>query len=120
MRSLMEDRTPAQPTAPAGWWWGTNRPGGTLYAGRTHVVHPAAPTSGLCGLPVDDVWELRPPTPEHLCPDCCVLAMAASYPPFPPIPAPPAAPQGGEHRQTGPGSRGAGRADSLDTRHRRR
>lgn len=86
MPSPMDDRATEQP---AGWWWGTNRPGGTFYAGRVHVVHPAHPTSGLCGLPVDDVWELRPPTPEHLCPDCCVLAMAASYPPFPPSPAPP-------------------------------
>ncbi|MCE7011767.1 hypothetical protein LWC34_54485 [Kibdelosporangium philippinense] len=86
----MEDRTPARPTgATAGWWWGTNRPGGTYYAGRAHVVHPAQPTAGLCGLPVDDVWELRPPMPEHLCPDCCVLAMAASYPPFPTTPPPP-------------------------------
>ncbi|WP_435159362.1 hypothetical protein [Amycolatopsis sacchari] len=85
----MQDRATAQPTGPASWWWGTNRPGGTFYAGRAHVVDPARPTAGLCGLPVDDVWERRPPTPEHLCPDCCVLAMAASYPPCPPAPAPP-------------------------------
>ncbi len=90
MRSLMQDRTAVQPVGPsAGWWWGTNRPGGTFYAGRAHVVRPAQLAAGLCGLPVDDVWELRPPTPEHLCPDCCVLAMAASYPPFSPTPAPP-------------------------------
>ncbi|WP_462202873.1 FxLD family lanthipeptide [Frankia sp. CcWB3] len=86
----MEERTTARPTGPAaGWWWGTNWPGGTFCAGRAHVVHPAQPASGLCGLPVDDVWERRPPMPEHLCPDCCVLAMATSYPPFPPSPAPP-------------------------------
>lgn len=64
------------------WWWGTNRPNGMYYAGRVHVVHPNQRRTGLCGLPVGDVWELRPPMPEHLCPDCCVLAMAASYPPF--------------------------------------
>jgi hypothetical protein len=52
------------------------------YAGRVHVVHPVARTAGLCGLPVEDVWEVRPPLPEHLCPDCCVRAMAASYPSF--------------------------------------
>ncbi|MFC5054539.1 hypothetical protein [Saccharothrix xinjiangensis] len=46
---------------------------------------------------MDDVWELRPPTPEHLCPDCCVLAMAASHPPFPLTPAPPL-----PRRATGP------------------
>lgn len=89
MPSLMDDRTTAQQPGPtAGWWWGTNRPGGTFYAGRAHVVPPAFPTAGLCGLPVDDVWELRPPTPGHLCPDCCVLAIAASYPPLPSSPAP--------------------------------
>jgi hypothetical protein len=81
----MESETAARP---AGWWWGTNRPGGGYYAGRVHVVHPDQPTTGLCGLPVDDVWQLRPPVPEHLCPDCCVAAMAASYPPFPTVPPP--------------------------------
>jgi hypothetical protein len=85
----MDDRTTAQSAGPAAeWWWGTNRPGGTFYAGRTHVVHPAQSKAGLCGLPVDDVWDRRPPTPEHLCPDCCMLAMVASYPAFPPSPAP--------------------------------
>lgn len=95
VRSPMDDKTTAQLAGPtAGWWWGTNRPGGTFYAGRAHVVHPAHPASGLCGLPVDDVGELRPPTPDHLCPDCCVLAMAASDPPVSP-PGAPAATQGG-------------------------
>lgn len=70
-------------SGPLDWWWGTNRVGGTYYAGRAHVVHPEQRMSGLCGLPVDDVWEARPPVPEHLCPDCCLLAMAVSYPPFP-------------------------------------
>jgi hypothetical protein len=51
------------------WWWGTNRPGGKYYAGRVHVVHPGQRTAGLCGLPVEDVWEVRPPLSEHLCPD---------------------------------------------------
>lgn len=89
---------------PAGWWWGTNRPGGTHYAGRAHVVWPNGPAHGLCGLPVDDVWELRPPLPEYLCPDCCVLAMAASYPPFPATPAtrPPAGPAGTDWRGPSP------------------
>ncbi len=97
--TLMDDRTTSPPAGTAtGWWWGTNRPGGTFYAGRAHVVHPTQRASGLCGLPVDDVWERRPPTPEHLCPDCCLLAMATSYPPFPPSPAPPL-----PHRATGTG-----------------
>lgn len=52
---------------PAKWWWGTNRPDGPYYAGRTHVVHPDQPTEGLCGLPVDEVWRLRPSQPPHLC-----------------------------------------------------
>ena len=65
------------------WWWGTNRPGGVYYAGRVHIVAPEDPATGMCGLPVTDLWEQRPPTPEHLCPDCCVRAVAASYPPSP-------------------------------------
>jgi hypothetical protein len=73
----MEGATTARP---AGWWWGTNQPGGILYAGRVHVVAPGGAAQGLCGLPVDDVWEQRPPLPDFLCPDCCVRAMAASYP----------------------------------------
>ncbi|HEY0803485.1 MAG TPA: hypothetical protein VGD84_00400 [Pseudonocardiaceae bacterium] len=79
----MADRCEPGPTAePVAWWWGTNRAGGTYYAGRVHVVHPNHPSHGLCGLPITDVWELRPPVPDHLCDHCCVLAMAASYPPF--------------------------------------
>jgi hypothetical protein len=78
------------------WWWGTNRPGGTFYSGRVHVVHPDQSAVALCGLPVGDVWELRPPVPQHLCPDCCVLAMAATYPPFTPSPA-------GRHERNWPG-----------------
>lgn len=71
------------PAAPSvGWWWGTNRQDGPYYAGRAHVVHPDQPTTALCGLPVDTVWRLRPSEPPHLCPECCVLALAASYPPF--------------------------------------
>ncbi|MGI8307174.1 hypothetical protein [Saccharopolyspora hattusasensis] len=85
----MDEETTTRSAAQlAGWWWGTNRPGGAYYAGRTHVVHPEHSSTGLCGLPVDDVWEVRPAMPEQLCPECCVLAMAASYPPFPPAPAP--------------------------------
>jgi hypothetical protein len=67
----------AQSPLESAWWWGTNRPGGMYYAGRVHVVHPVQRTAGLCGLPVEDLWEVRPPLPEHLCPDCCVRAMAA-------------------------------------------
>lgn len=80
------------------WWWGTNRPDGTYYAGRVHVVHPEQRACGLCGLPVDDVLELRPPVPDHLCPDCCVLAMTLSYPPFPP-PHRPRQPTGSRQRR---------------------
>jgi hypothetical protein len=76
---LMEDNTTAAST---GWWFGTNRPGGPYYAGRVHVVFPGQGATALCGLPVDDVWELRPAEPQHLCPDCCVAAIAASYPAF--------------------------------------
>lgn len=67
---------------PADWWFGTNRPAGVYYAGRVHVVHPHRPAVALCGLPIDDVWQVRPPEPEHLCPDCCVMAVELSYPPF--------------------------------------
>lgn len=71
---------------PVAWWWGTNRPGGPYYAARAHVVAPGGPATGLCGLPVADLWQSRPPVPEHLCPDCCVRAMAVSHPPFPATP----------------------------------
>ncbi|WP_016698398.1 hypothetical protein [Actinoalloteichus spitiensis] len=64
-------------------WWGTNRANSAFYAGRTHVVWPSSGRVGLCGLPVDDLWELRPSVPELLCPDCCLLAMAALFPAFP-------------------------------------
>jgi hypothetical protein len=97
VRSLIQDRTPAEPAAPAArWWWGTNHAGGTYYAGRAHVVEPSRPRSGLCGLPVDNVWTQRPPLPEHLCPDCCVLAMTIAYPTLPRTPpslTPPLAPR---------------------------
>lgn len=87
---LMEEDTTASST---GWWFGTNRPGGTYYAGRVHVVYPGQGATALCGLPVDDVWELRPAVPEHLCPDCCVAAIALSYPAFSPAPELPPADQ---------------------------
>jgi hypothetical protein len=82
---LMEGDTTAAPT---GWWFGTNRPGGAYYAGRVHVVYPGQGATALCGLPVDDVWVERPSVPEYLCPDCCVAAIAASYPVFSPAPEP--------------------------------
>lgn len=64
-----------------GWWWGTNPPGGRFYAGRVHVVHPDRSRLALCGLPVEDLSQSRPPTPEHLCPDCALAALDAMYPP---------------------------------------
>ena len=75
-------RMAMNPVPPVVWWWGTNRPGGPYYAGRVHVVDPNQRTRGVCGLPVTDVWELRPPVPLRLCPDCCVYAMAATFPAF--------------------------------------
>lgn len=63
-------------------YWGTNREGGYHYAGRVHVVWPSGARMGECGLPVDDVWRQRPPWPTHLCPDCCLIAMAKLFPPF--------------------------------------
>lgn len=84
MQAFIDDRGPVLAVGRAtGWWWGTKRTTGSRYAGRAHVVHPDQPTTGLCGRPVDYTWVLRPSTPEHLCPDCCVLAMAASYPLLP-------------------------------------
>jgi hypothetical protein len=51
-RELVADRTQPGPTwGLAAWWWGTNRAGGTYYAGRVHVVHPDHRSHGLCGLP---------------------------------------------------------------------
>lgn len=70
-----------RPAAPL-VYWGTNREGSYHYAGRTHVVWPGGRRTGECGLPVDDVWEQRPPFPTHLCPECCVIAMAKLFPPF--------------------------------------
>lgn len=64
-------------------WWGTNREGGLYYAGRVHVVWPGRKPVALCGLPVQDLWELRPSVPELVCPDCCVRAVAALFPVFP-------------------------------------
>lgn len=60
--------------------WGTNRDGGLYYAGRVHIVWTSQPWIGLCGLPVDDVWNQRPSTPVRLCPECCLIAMAALFP----------------------------------------
>lgn len=65
-------------------YWGTNHQGGTAdhYAGRTHVVWPENEYFGLCGLPIETIWEQRPPTPDNLCPSCCVRAMAVLFPAF--------------------------------------
>ena len=93
---INDDNGPGQPrpTGPAGAvtanqrasapvvYWGTNREGGYHYAGRAHVVWPHGAQTGECGLPVDDVWEQRPPFPTHLCPECCVIAMAKLFPLF--------------------------------------
>jgi hypothetical protein len=67
-----------------GWWWGTNPPGATFYAGRVHIVHPDRPGNTLCGLPVEDLWDSHPSTPEHLCPTCGVRAMDTMYRPVDP------------------------------------
>ncbi|MGH3625100.1 MAG: hypothetical protein ACRDQ5_25485 [Sciscionella sp.] len=80
---MSADETASRPVA---WWWGTNQPGGTYYAGRVHVVAPNGPARGLCSLPVEDVWQHRPPAPNELCALCCVRAMAASHPTFPAMP----------------------------------
>lgn len=64
--------------------WGTNRQGGTgdRYGGRVHVVWPDNESFAVCGLPVEEIWEQRPPVPDTLCPLCCVRAMAALFPAF--------------------------------------
>lgn len=73
-------QTQAQPLL----FWGTNQQGGTAdrYAGRVHVVWPSDECFGLCGLPIEEIWEQRPPVPDTLCPLCCVRAMAALFPAF--------------------------------------
>ncbi|MGB3441117.1 MAG: hypothetical protein WBA97_20400 [Actinophytocola sp.] len=65
-------------------YWGTNQQGGTAdhYAGRVHVVWPNNEFSGLCRLPIEEIWEQRPPVPDNLCPLCCVRAMAVLFPAF--------------------------------------
>ncbi|WP_418155967.1 hypothetical protein [Actinoalloteichus caeruleus] len=63
--------------------WGTNRPGGIFYAGRVHAVWPVGPRQAMCGLPVGEVWAHRPAVPARLCPDCCVAATSALFPPSP-------------------------------------
>lgn len=62
--------------------WGTNSRDGIAdrYGGRVHVVWPEKEHFGLCGLPVEVIWEQRPPTPDALCPLCCVRAMAVFFP----------------------------------------
>ncbi|MGX7823557.1 hypothetical protein ACTG9Q_00525 [Actinokineospora sp. 24-640] len=73
--------------------WGTNRPGGTFYAGRVHAVWPVGPPLAMCGLPIGEVWLHRPLVPELLCPDCCVATFCALFPASPipqqPIAGPP-------------------------------
>jgi hypothetical protein len=68
--------------------WGTTRSchhGTTVYYGRVHIVRPGTtPHIGWCGLPVDAVWDRRPPprcagTPE-ICPECTISYLAAAYP----------------------------------------
>lgn len=65
-------------------YWGTNQQDGTAdrYAGRVHVVWPDNECFGLCGLPIEEIWEQRPPVPDTLCPLCCVRAMAVLFPAF--------------------------------------
>jgi hypothetical protein len=64
---------------PEAWCWGTSH----YYARRVHVVHPKRRETTLCGLPVDEFSDVRPSSPERLCPECCVQAMAIAYPPRP-------------------------------------
>lgn len=68
--------------------WGTNRVGGLYYAGRVHIVWASQPSIALCGLPIDDVWNQRPATPARLCPECCLIAMAALFPTTQAVPFP--------------------------------
>ena len=74
--------------------WGTNPPSGRAdrYGGRVHVVWPDGPVTGLCGLPVTHRWLARPTsealtaavaTGLRMCPECCLMAMAALFPPDP-------------------------------------
>jgi hypothetical protein len=90
-----------------GWWWGTNPPGSTFYAGRVHVVDPDHPREARCGLPVEDVSELRPPMPERLCPDCCLRVMAAMYPAA-------AEPSPSTHSREHDGQRSTGQLDATE------
>jgi len=76
--------TEPQETPESLLYWGTNHQGGTAdhYAGRVHVVWPENEFYGLCGLPIEEIWEQRPPVPDNLCTLCCVRAMAALFPAF--------------------------------------
>ncbi|MCE7009950.1 hypothetical protein LWC34_45165 [Kibdelosporangium philippinense] len=60
--------------------WGTNPNSSVFYAARVHVVSPDYPWAALCGLPVELVWQQRPATPHHQCPECCLIAIAWFFP----------------------------------------
>ncbi|MGX7829771.1 hypothetical protein ACTG9Q_32270 [Actinokineospora sp. 24-640] len=64
--------------------WGTNREGGSYYAGRTHVASDIKATA-LCGLPIDTTWTQRPNGPP-LCPECSITALEWLYPASPALP----------------------------------
>jgi hypothetical protein len=74
---MVADQEPGLP----GWCWGTNPPT-SVGGGHVHVVHPDQPNRALCGLLADECWEVRPPQPELLCPECSMAAMDLMYPPF--------------------------------------
>ena len=69
-------------------FWGTNAEGGKAdhYGGRVHVVLWRTKFTAFCGLPVEEIWEQRPPNPPNLCPLCCVRAMAFLFPAFQEVP----------------------------------
>ncbi len=77
-------------------FWGTNTEGGTAdhYGGRVHVVLWKTRFIALCGLPIEEIWEQRPPQPPNLCPLCCVRAMAFLFPAFKEV-----SPDGRRHRR---------------------
>ncbi|WP_143230996.1 hypothetical protein [Actinosynnema sp. ALI-1.44] len=60
--------------------WGANPQAGVYYAARVHVVSSQYADTGLCGLPVELVWERRPETTHRPCPECCLLLTAWFFP----------------------------------------
>ncbi|MGQ0840543.1 hypothetical protein [Actinokineospora sp.] len=54
--------------------WGISQ----VYPGRAHVVDGPDPT-GLCGIPVAQVYSQRPDRPL-ICPECALAYMRAAFP----------------------------------------